>query len=63
MIIENLRAGTLDGLGIGYDALAAEHPRLIYCSITGFGRTGPDRDRAGLDLVLQAESEIGRAHV
>ena len=58
VIIENLRAGTLDGLGIGYDALAPEHPRLIYCSITGFGRTGPDRDRAGLDLILQAESGL-----
>ena len=42
IVIENLRVGTLDGLGIGYDALAPQHPRLIYCSITGFGRTGPD---------------------
>jgi formyl-CoA transferase len=58
VIIENLRAGTLDGLGVGYDALAPDHPRLIYCSITGFGRTGPDRDRAGLDLILQAESGL-----
>lgn len=70
VIIENLRAGTLDGLGIGYEALAPLHPRLIYCSITGFGRTGPYRDRAGLDLILQAESglmsvtgEPGRAPV
>ena len=58
VIIENLRTGTLDAMGIGYDALAAEHPRLIYCSVTGFGRTGPYRDRAGLDLVLQAESGL-----
>lgn len=58
VIIENLRTGTLDALGIGYDALAREHPRLIYCSITGFGRTGPYRDRAGLDLILQAESGL-----
>ncbi len=70
VIIENLRAGTLDSLGLGYDALAPDHPRLIYCSITGFGRTGPYRDRAGLDLILQAESglmsvtgEPGRAPV
>src|SRR5437764_12061618 len=70
VVIENLRVGTLDALGIGYDALAPEHPRLIYCSITGFGRTGPYRDRAGLDLILQAESglmsvtgEPGRAPV
>lgn len=58
VIIENLRAGTLDGLGLGYDVFAAAHPRLIYCSITGFGRTGPYRDRAGLDLILQAESGL-----
>jgi formyl-CoA transferase len=58
VIIENLRAGTLDRLGLGYDALAPAHPRLIYCSITGFGRTGPYRDRAGLDLILQAESGL-----
>jgi formyl-CoA transferase len=58
VLIENLRTGTLDGLGLGYDALAPAHPRLIYCSITGFGRTGPDRDRAGLDLILQAESGL-----
>jgi formyl-CoA transferase len=58
VIIENLRAGTLDALGLGYDALADAHPRLIYCSVTGFGRTGPYRDRAGLDLILQAESGL-----
>src|SRR5207237_4470970 len=70
VVIENLRAGTRDGLGVGYDALVASHPRLIYCSITGFGRTGPYRERAGLDLILQAESglmsvtgEPGRAPV
>lgn len=58
VIIENLRTGTLDAMGLGYDALAPSHPRLIYCSITGFGRTGPYRDRAGLDLILQAESGL-----
>jgi crotonobetainyl-CoA:carnitine CoA-transferase CaiB-like acyl-CoA transferase len=58
VLIENLRAGTLDGLGIGYEALAPSHPRLIYCSVTGYGRTGPYRDRAGLDLILQAESGL-----
>lgn len=58
VIIENLRSGTLDAMGLGYDALAEAHPRLIYCSITGFGRTGPYRDRAGLDLILQAESGL-----
>jgi crotonobetainyl-CoA:carnitine CoA-transferase CaiB-like acyl-CoA transferase len=70
VLIENLRTGTLDGLGLGYEALVPDNPRLIYCSVTGFGRTGPHRDRAGLDLILQAESglmsvtgEPGRAPV
>jgi crotonobetainyl-CoA:carnitine CoA-transferase CaiB-like acyl-CoA transferase len=58
VLIENLRTGTLDSLGLGYDALAPANARLIYCSITGFGRTGPHRDRAGLDLILQAESGL-----
>ena len=58
VIIENFRAGTMDGLGLGYASLAADHPGLIYLAITGFGRTGPYRDRAGLDLILQAESGL-----
>ncbi|HUQ16490.1 MAG TPA: CoA transferase, partial [Candidatus Saccharimonadales bacterium] len=58
VVIENFRAGTMDGLGLGYDALAADHPGLIYLAVTGFGRTGPYRDRAGLDLILQAESGL-----
>jgi crotonobetainyl-CoA:carnitine CoA-transferase CaiB-like acyl-CoA transferase len=70
VLIENLRTGTLDALGLGYEAIGPENPRLVYCSVTGFGRTGPERDRAGLDLILQAESglmsvtgEPGRAPV
>lgn len=58
VLIENLRTGTLDALGVGYEALAPANQRLIYCSVTGFGRTGPYRDRAGLDLILQAESGL-----
>jgi len=58
VVIENFRAGTMDALGLGYESLAADHPGLIYLAITGFGRTGPYRDRAGLDLVLQAESGL-----
>ncbi|GAC1456479.1 MAG: CaiB/BaiF CoA-transferase family protein [Candidatus Limnocylindrales bacterium] len=58
VVIENFRAGTMDGLGLGYEALAADHPDLIYLAVTGFGRTGPYRDRAGLDLILQAESGL-----
>ena len=58
VVIENFRAGTMDSLGVGYEALVAERPALVYLSVTGFGRTGPYRDRPGLDLILQAESGI-----
>ncbi len=54
VLVENFRPGTLDRLGLGPDALRAEDPRLIVCSISGFGQTGPYRDRGGYDLVAQA---------
>ena len=53
VLIENFRPGTLDRLGLGWVALSAAHPRLIYASITGFGLDGPYRDRAGYDVVAQ----------
>ncbi len=53
VIVENFRPGLLDELGLGYDALAAEHPRLIYCSISGFGR-GAGAALPGYDLLIQA---------
>ncbi|MGX7706557.1 CaiB/BaiF CoA transferase family protein [Methylobacterium sp. Gmos1] len=58
VLIENYRAGTMDKLGFGYEALRAEHPGLIYCSLSGFGRTGPYADRAGFDLVAQGMSGL-----
>ena len=58
VVIENFRPGTMDGLGLGYERLAADQPGLIYLAISGFGRTGPYRDRPGLDLILQAESGL-----
>src|SRR5215471_6711895 len=58
VLIENFRPGTMDGLGLGYDELSAGHPDLIYCSISGFGQTGPYRDRGGFDLVAQAMSGL-----
>jgi crotonobetainyl-CoA:carnitine CoA-transferase CaiB-like acyl-CoA transferase len=56
VVLENLRVGTVDKLGIGYAPARVRQPRIIYCSISGFGQDGPYRDRAALDLVVQAES-------
>ena len=52
-MIENYRLGTMERLGLGYDDLAAINPRLIYCEISGFGRTGPYAERGGFDLIAQ----------
>src|SRR5581483_9066236 len=56
VVLENLRVGTVGKLGIGYDQCSARNPRIVYCSVSGFGQNGPYRDRAALDLVVQAES-------
>ena len=53
-LIENMRPGTMDRLGLGYDAARARNPRLIYCSVSGYGQTGPSRDEPAMDLILQA---------
>src|SRR5581483_1515971 len=58
VVIENLRPGTMDGLGLGYSALSAEAPRLIYLSATGFGNDGPYANMAGLDIIAQAMSGL-----
>ncbi|CBL44594.1 Alpha-methylacyl-CoA racemase [gamma proteobacterium HdN1] len=50
IVVEQFRPGVMDRLGVGYEALRAINPRLIFCSITGYGQTGPYRDRAGHDL-------------
>ncbi|MEO8565563.1 MAG: CaiB/BaiF CoA-transferase family protein [Betaproteobacteria bacterium] len=50
VIVESFRPGVVDRLGVGYAALAALNPRIVYCSITGYGQTGPYRDRAGHDI-------------
>jgi crotonobetainyl-CoA:carnitine CoA-transferase CaiB-like acyl-CoA transferase len=52
-LVENYRRDTLDKLGLGYEALAQVNPALIYCAVTGFGRTGPLADKGGFDLVAQ----------
>jgi crotonobetainyl-CoA:carnitine CoA-transferase CaiB-like acyl-CoA transferase len=56
ILIENYRPGVMDRLGLGYDTLSAINPRLIYCAISGFGMTGPLRDRPSFDIVVQALS-------
>jgi crotonobetainyl-CoA:carnitine CoA-transferase CaiB-like acyl-CoA transferase len=56
ILIENYRPGVMERLGLGYAALAARNPRLIYCAISGFGLTGPMRDLPAFDIVLQALS-------
>ncbi len=53
VLLENFRVGGLERFGLGYAELSALNPRLVYCSITGFGQTGPYRDRAGYDFLLQ----------
>lgn len=56
VLIENYRPGVMERLGLGYETLAAINPRLIYCAISGFGMTGPLRDRPSFDIVMQALS-------
>lgn len=58
VLIENYRRGTMETIGFGYDSLHVSNPRLIYCSISGFGRTGPYADRGGFDLVTQGMSGL-----
>jgi formyl-CoA transferase/CoA:oxalate CoA-transferase len=58
VMVENFRPGTLDGVGLDGPTLRASHPRLVYCSISGYGHTGPRRDEAGYDAVIQAEGGL-----
>ena len=58
VLVENFRPGTMDRLGLGYAALHQRNPRLVYCSISGYGQQGPSRDEAAMDLVVQASSGL-----
>ena len=58
IVVENYLTGALTKYGLDYASLAAINPRLIYCSISGYGRTGPSAARAGYDFLIQAESGL-----
>jgi crotonobetainyl-CoA:carnitine CoA-transferase CaiB-like acyl-CoA transferase len=58
VLIENHRRGTMERLGLGYEALRRENPGLVYCSVSGFGRSGPYADRGGFDLIAQDMSGL-----
>jgi len=58
VFVENYRTGTLEKMGLGYEDLHALNPRLIYCSISGYGRNGPYAERPGYDFIIQAEGGI-----
>ncbi len=58
VLVENFLPGTLDGWGLSYAELSQRNPRLVYCSITGFGQTGPLRDEPGYDIMIQAMSGL-----
>jgi crotonobetainyl-CoA:carnitine CoA-transferase CaiB-like acyl-CoA transferase len=58
VLIENYRKDTLDRLGLGYDAVSRLNPRLVYCAISGYGRTGPYADKGGFDLIAQGFAGI-----
>lgn len=58
VVIENFRPGSMERLGLGYEAASRRNPRLIYCSISGYGQNGPSRDLPAMDLILQASSGL-----
>src|SRR5262249_48428059 len=56
VLVENFRPGVLAKLGFDYESVAKKNPRIVYCSISGFGQTGPYRDRPGYDVIAKGES-------
>ena len=57
-VVENFRPGVMERLGLGYESLASIKPSLVYCSVSGFGKTGPDAAKGGFDLVAQGVSGL-----
>jgi crotonobetainyl-CoA:carnitine CoA-transferase CaiB-like acyl-CoA transferase len=58
VVIENFRPGTMTRLGLGYETARARNPRIVYCSISGYGQNGPARDEPAMDLIVQASSGL-----
>lgn len=58
ILIENFKPGTTKRMGVDYETVSGDHPGLIYCSITGYGQTGPYKDRPGFDFMIQAQGGI-----
>jgi len=58
VVIENFRPGSMERLGLGYEAASRRNPRLVYCSVSGYGQNGPSRDLPAMDLILQASSGL-----
>jgi CoA:oxalate CoA-transferase len=58
VVVENFTPGTMDGLGLGYEVLSQRNPRLVYCAVSGFGQTGPWREKPALDIVVQGMGGI-----
>lgn len=58
VVLESFRTGTVEAMGIGYEDIKAINPRIVYCSISGYGRTGPLKERPGYDLMVQAYGGI-----
>lgn len=61
ILVENFRPGVMDRLGLGYEAMRQINPRLIYCSISGYGQTGPAAERAAYAMIVHAESGFDRS--
>ena len=58
VVVENFRPGTLDALGLDAESVRARYPKIVYCSISGYGQTGPRREEPGYDAVMQAEGGL-----
>ena len=58
VVVENFRPGTMTRLGLGYEIARTKNPRIVYCSISGYGQNGPSRDEPAMDLILQASSGL-----